>query len=69
MLRSLTVLTIMQTRMLLRNRITLVTSLGIGLISMLLFGALFGGRVEPTCCDWESLTRIARRLPSGSSRA
>ena len=28
--------------MLLRNRITLVTSLGIGLISMLLFGALFG---------------------------
>ena len=42
MLRSLTVLTVTQTRMLLRNRITLVTSLGIGLISMLLFGALFG---------------------------
>ena len=42
MLRSLTVLTIMQTRMLLRNRITLITSLGLGLISMLLFGSLFG---------------------------
>ena len=68
MLRSLSVLTIMQTRMLLRNRITLVTSLGIGLISMLLFGALFGSG-EPTCCGWGSLTRIARRPPSGSSRA
>ena len=69
MLRSLTVLTIMQTRMLLRNRITLVTSLGIGLISMLLFGALFGGRVAPTCCGWGSLTRIVRRPLSRSSRA
>ena len=42
MLRSFRVLTLTQMRLLLRNRITVVTSLGIGLISMLIFGALFG---------------------------
>ena len=69
MLRSLTVLTIMQTRMLLRNRITLVTSLGIGLISMLLCSVRCSARVAPTSCGWGSWTRIVRRPLSRSSRA
>ena len=42
MLRNFTALTLTQMRLLVRNRVTVVTSLGIGLISMLLFGSLFG---------------------------